>query len=219
MTTRAIRRFTADPVSDADIEHCLKVAQQAPSGGNVPTGKSFSDLVNLSDPDASDPLITAGSNSGLIAITVEGRTYRNGAQVGRATVTKEYEVLPKCCGGSFGSNGSGGKNVSTNSLGSDSRFCGVEFGMIIGLNQGKLWSYYSNDRYTKRNENNEIVNVHNILGIVDDAGAPFSRAGTNFPGCRVIPGECSTNQVYATSGASDGAMYPTLFSGFSYSCT
>ncbi len=35
MTTRAIRRFTADPVPDADIEHCLKVAQQAPSGGNV----------------------------------------------------------------------------------------------------------------------------------------------------------------------------------------
>ena len=35
MTTRAIRRFTADPVPDADIEHCLKAAQQAPSGGNV----------------------------------------------------------------------------------------------------------------------------------------------------------------------------------------
>jgi nitroreductase len=35
MTTRAIRRFTADPVSDADIETCLRAAQQAPSGGNV----------------------------------------------------------------------------------------------------------------------------------------------------------------------------------------
>lgn len=35
MTTRAIRRFTADPVSDADIERCLRAAQQAPSGGNV----------------------------------------------------------------------------------------------------------------------------------------------------------------------------------------
>lgn len=35
MTTRAIRRFTADPVSDADIATCLAAAQQAPSGGNV----------------------------------------------------------------------------------------------------------------------------------------------------------------------------------------
>jgi nitroreductase len=35
MTTRAIRRFTEDPVSDDDIEQCLKAAQQAPSGGNV----------------------------------------------------------------------------------------------------------------------------------------------------------------------------------------
>jgi nitroreductase len=35
MTTRAIRRFSDQPVSDADIETCLKAAQQAPSGGNV----------------------------------------------------------------------------------------------------------------------------------------------------------------------------------------
>ena len=35
MTTRAIRRFTDDPVSDDDLRTCLKAAQQAPSGGNV----------------------------------------------------------------------------------------------------------------------------------------------------------------------------------------
>lgn len=35
MTTRAIRRFTDEPVADADIERCLQAAQQAPSGGNV----------------------------------------------------------------------------------------------------------------------------------------------------------------------------------------
>lgn len=34
-TTRAIRRFTAEPVADDDIEACLRAAQQAPSGGNV----------------------------------------------------------------------------------------------------------------------------------------------------------------------------------------
>ncbi len=35
MTTRAIRRFTAEPVSDEDLTTCLRAAQQAPSGGNV----------------------------------------------------------------------------------------------------------------------------------------------------------------------------------------
>ena len=35
MTTRAIRRFSNRPVDPADIETCLRAAQQAPSGGNV----------------------------------------------------------------------------------------------------------------------------------------------------------------------------------------
>lgn len=35
MTTRAMRRFSTQPVADADIETCLKTAQQGPSGGNV----------------------------------------------------------------------------------------------------------------------------------------------------------------------------------------
>jgi len=35
MTTRAIRRYTAEPVTDEEIATCLRAAQQAPSGGNV----------------------------------------------------------------------------------------------------------------------------------------------------------------------------------------
>ncbi|MDQ6696368.1 MAG: nitroreductase family protein [Actinomycetota bacterium] len=35
MTTRAMRRFTDEPVADADIERCLAAAVQAPSGGNI----------------------------------------------------------------------------------------------------------------------------------------------------------------------------------------
>jgi nitroreductase len=35
MTTRAIRRFTDQQVDNADIETCLRAAQQAPSGGNL----------------------------------------------------------------------------------------------------------------------------------------------------------------------------------------
>ena len=35
LTTRAIRRFTDEPVSDEDIADCLRAAVQAPSGGNI----------------------------------------------------------------------------------------------------------------------------------------------------------------------------------------
>jgi nitroreductase len=35
LTTRAMRRFTDEPVSDEDVWTCLRAACQAPSGGNV----------------------------------------------------------------------------------------------------------------------------------------------------------------------------------------
>jgi len=35
LTTRAIRRFTDEPVSDDDLMACLRAANQGPSGGNI----------------------------------------------------------------------------------------------------------------------------------------------------------------------------------------
>jgi nitroreductase len=34
-TTRAVRRFTAEPVSDEEVMTCIEAATQAPSGGNI----------------------------------------------------------------------------------------------------------------------------------------------------------------------------------------
>ena len=34
-TTRAMRRFTGEPISAADIMTCIRAATQAPSGGNI----------------------------------------------------------------------------------------------------------------------------------------------------------------------------------------
>jgi nitroreductase len=47
MTTRAIRRFTSEPVSDEQVMTCLRAAQQAPSGGNVQPQQ----YVVVTDPD------------------------------------------------------------------------------------------------------------------------------------------------------------------------
>ncbi|MES4791791.1 MAG: hypothetical protein C4321_01325, partial [Chloroflexota bacterium] len=35
MTLRAIRRFTDEPVTEAEVLTCLRAARQAPSGGNI----------------------------------------------------------------------------------------------------------------------------------------------------------------------------------------
>jgi nitroreductase len=47
MTTRAMRRFTDEPVSDKQIWACLRAAVQAPSGGNI---QPYQFLV-VTDPD------------------------------------------------------------------------------------------------------------------------------------------------------------------------
>ncbi len=47
MTTRAIRRYTDEPVTDDEIVTCLRAAQQAPSGGNVQPQQ----YVVVTDPD------------------------------------------------------------------------------------------------------------------------------------------------------------------------
>lgn len=48
MTTRAIRRFTEEPVTHDELLICLRAAQQAPSGGNVQPQQ----YVVLTDPEA-----------------------------------------------------------------------------------------------------------------------------------------------------------------------
>jgi hypothetical protein len=183
--------------------------------GTIPTGKTFRDLINVDDPDGTGSL-TAGTNTGYIAVEVESRVFRNGRQVGTATVTKEYQVLPKCCGGSFGSNNTGGKDYTgTGSLGSDSRYCGVDFGMIVGINSGKFWTYYANDTYNTIDPTtgNEVA-LKNILGVVTNASYTFQRdaVSTNSNnGSRVIPGPSSTSSdIYVSSGYSDAYLYANI---------
>lgn len=168
--------------------------------GTIPTGTRFNSLLNLDDPDGGGAL-RPGTHTGYIAVTVEGRLYRPDGSFSTSTVTREFEVVPKCCGGSFGSNASGGSTTggtpTGGELGADSRFCGIEFGMITGINGGRFLSQAANDRYTKRNSAGQVVNIGAILGIIDDPTYVWDRntqqVVSNIQvGCRTVPSPCNT---------------------------
>lgn len=163
-------------------------------GGTIPAGSTFNTLLNLDDPDGGGAL-RPGTHTGYIAVTVEGQLYRPDGTYSTSTITKEFEVLPKCCGGSFGSNASGGSTTGTSTagdLGADSRFCGIEFGLITGINGGRFFSQRANDRYTRRNTAGQVVNIGSILGIISDPSHTWDRTtdlvvGGRQVGFRMVP--------------------------------
>ncbi len=172
----------------------------------VGTG-NFHELNNLEDPDGTGGNLP-GFNSGFITLVVEGRVVRNGVVESTSTITREFEVLPKCCGASFGSNGSGGSAVGTaaGSLGSDSRFCGVQFGIITGINGGTHWSYFANDRFTTRAPGGPVVNLSTILGALKPGETLFQRSN-----CRVIP--TPNNSACNPSQTSQDISFGSNFTG------
>jgi hypothetical protein len=183
--------FAAGQPGSAD-RRSDSVTTTAGSSTAVTKGSFSSDLINLQDPPDTPSTKLPGFNKGFITLTVEGQVLRNGVVQSTATVTREFEVLPKCCGASLGSGGSGGLAASkgsdpTQSLGGESRFCGVEFGMITGLNGGTVWSNAANDRFTKRVSPTKVTSILNVLGIVAKDGDPFDRASN-----RVVPNKFST---------------------------
>jgi hypothetical protein len=158
----------------------------AATGATLPTGvTSWDQLVNLDDPDGLGNA-QPGSNRGFVVLEVEGRVVRNGQVVANSRETREFEVLPKCCGASLGSNNSGGMNYAgtTGSLGSDSRVCNLQYGVVTGFNDGWHWSYFANDQFTQRNPLTGAVERYSpILGVVANPGDIFERRN-----CRVRPG-------------------------------
>jgi hypothetical protein len=91
----------------------------------------------------------------------------------------------------------------------------VDFGMIVGLNGGKFWTYAANDFYkTIDPSTGQQVNVKSILGLVSDPSHRFERnaaSADNNNGCRVIPGPCSGNEQYvAGSSTTDASLYSSI---------
>jgi hypothetical protein len=191
-------RYSAGPAGGTN-RRAISVSSTK-TGGVTTVGPSFtgnfSDLINLDDPDGSGASLP-GANGGFITVEVQGRVVRGGAPVATATVTREFEILPKCCGASFGSNASA-------NLGSDNRACGVEFGLITGINGGTHFSYYANDRFTTVNKANKVVNVSSMIGIVNAGDTTFDRANW-----RVSPNSKSVNSS-ANGTPSDASWWNSI---------
>jgi hypothetical protein len=202
----------------ADDRRSQSVTTTAGSATTTKVGSFSEDLINLEKTGDKQP----GFNKGFITVTVEGKVVQGG-NVSVSTITREYEVVPRCCGASFGSNNSGGIQLNNaDSLGADSRLCGVEFGMIVGINGGTAWQNAANDRFTKRLPNGTVVNISNVLGIVSKDGDQFSRAtfrmrpnaqSTTVPDpcdpARWAGGTCGSARWVGLRNATPNAFYGT----------
>lgn len=70
-------------------------------------------------------------NVGYIEVTIEGQAFRNGNQFSTARITREFQVVPKCCSLSFGLPG--------NAHGNDNRICNAGSSLpriLVGLSGG-----------------------------------------------------------------------------------
>jgi len=87
----ANRRFVLRSVEVKNSDRSRRFFSNA-AGTSSNTGSYIDSLINLDSP----------ANVGYIAVTVEGQVLNANGQVATATVTREFQVVPKCCKLSFG---------------------------------------------------------------------------------------------------------------------
>ncbi len=114
-TIDATRKFTLKSVKVMNKNRSISHESRSDGTTSSPTTPPYKDtLINIYNSAVNDP--TGGGNVGYIAITVEGRVTSPSGQVSTAKVTREFQVVPKCCGTSFGTVGGG-----ETTLGNDTR--------------------------------------------------------------------------------------------------
>ncbi|MCT0224852.1 hypothetical protein [Synechococcus sp. CS-1328] len=130
------RRFILKSVRYSNSNRTRWIESRYDSAGSLSTSNSSpafdnstNQLINLQTASSGQP-----DNLGYIQLEVEGEVIRGGTQAARATVTREYQVVPKCCGLSF--NGPGniyGNDRTICTSGSDNT---GKLGVVTGFNGG-----------------------------------------------------------------------------------
>jgi hypothetical protein len=209
--------YSASPIAAVPNPRGL-VRTAVPGGGitgaALPAGlTSWDQLVNINDPDGGGAL-QPGRNSGFLILEVEGRVVAGGRVVSNSRLTQEFEVLPKCCGASLGSQNSGGVSYpagTAGSLGSDGRQCDIQYGVATGFNGGWQWSFFANDRFSQRDPaTGQVQNYSPILGVVTNPGDLFQRSN-----CRVRPavGCARTDDPADADDGNDNDFAATIAAG------
>jgi hypothetical protein len=95
---------------------------------------TVTDTTRTALPSTLPPSLQYGEAKSLIKLQVSGRIQGpNGNTISTATITREYEVVPKCCKRSYG-----GSTFKTTTFGIDTRACppgtNSGLGLILGIN-------------------------------------------------------------------------------------
>ncbi len=165
----ATRRFRLLSVELKNADRSRRFLSTASGTNSNTTPLAYNDgLINLSAP----------GNIGYIALTVEG-TFRGAT----ATVTREFQVLPKCCGRSFGS--------GEPAHGIDTRDCDASFPrLLVGLNGGGFNDPGNAAELRLLDNAGTTTNSKpsRVLCITSNASCPGSRTtGNNVDGVPVVP--------------------------------
>jgi hypothetical protein len=210
----AITPGTSTPVSQATIDRYYPSTNFKPLDSSdlaaQPT-KSFKiesieykDSNRINYPSLSVPLpyneLLRGGTRALLRVTVVGKVRKNGVE-SYSRVAREFEVVPKCCGRSFGRNVYGGVN-----WGRDSTSCTINQGNSTGnglvgaLNGGNTTG--SNNQLDVRDQNGNLI----TKAICWNGSTNPELNGTPNPAC-------TNNQLrIGGSGQSTGISFvPTPF--------
>lgn len=130
----------ADPKAEQVIDterrfQLLSVTQPAASSEREPSSPTTKNNTDANSTESFkvttgyDPDATGGveypARAGEITITVRGMAYRNNTLIATTTLTRTFEVVPKCCWGSLGGYGA--------AFGPDTRPCpSIGFGIVGG---------------------------------------------------------------------------------------
>jgi hypothetical protein len=163
-----------------------------------------------SDPDFYNDIVD-GSKRTLIRITVIGRVVRNGRS-STARVAREFEVVPKCCKRSFGSQGAV-------NWGRDLGVCAITRPgggrpVLGGLNGGKVSGSSGGFKIVDENGNSNIKAVCWAGNGTLPVGVSSDLSGTPNPDCATTDmaiGNEKGNKKNNTTSKSSVSFNPELF--------
>jgi len=149
VNSEAISRFTPGGYKNLIPTDSIREFKVVSVNYKQPTRKSYSRIS-----DFKDNVINGGGGS-LIEITVIGKVTRNG-QISKARITREFEVVPKCCKASYAS--FGGNTWGRQTCSSNLPLSGAGTGIVASLNGGS------------------VAGSNNNLDIMDENGKKVSKA-------------------------------------------